>query len=52
MEPSKTQNYQSNPEWKKIRRYNSPRLQTVLQIYSKRQCGTGTKTDLWTNGIE
>ena len=35
MEPQKTQNCQSHPEEQKPnRKYNSPRLQAILQIYS------------------
>ena len=54
MEQQKTQNRQSNPEKQKpSRRHNSSRLQgNITKPQTSRQCGTGTKTDIQTNGTE
>ena len=53
MEPQRTQNCQNNPEEQKTsRRHNSHTSGSITKPQSSRQCGTGTKTDIQTNGKE
>ena len=53
LEPQKTHNGQSNPEEKERSwRHNPSRLQTLLTKQKTLEHDTGTKTDIWINGME